>query len=60
MSNLERPDPPVDPGWCRLLSVRESFTEPQVFVCTICRYSEQSLMQIRCPNCQRLMVRVKQ
>ncbi len=50
------PDAP-DPAYQRLLSVREVYDQPQVFVCTVCRVSELVHVQPRCPRCLRLMVR---
>jgi len=46
-------------GISQLMRVRTYFDTLQTFVCSPCRYSEKSHIQVRCPNpaCQRLMVR---
>ena len=42
-------------GVSQLVSVRQFYETQQVFVCSPCRYSEFSHIQLRCPNCNRLM-----
>jgi uncharacterized paraquat-inducible protein A len=46
-----------NPAYQRLLSVREVYETPQVFVCTACRVSELVNVQPRCPRCLTLMTR---
>jgi hypothetical protein len=60
MKNIEHPDRAPDPSYCVLLSVRQAYDTPQLFVCRFCRLSEKSLVQIKCPRCLRMMTRVEE
>lgn len=48
-------------GVSQLLSIRQWFPEPVLWVCIHCKWSEFSHMQVRCPNgdCNRLMRRAQ-
>lgn len=56
MSDNVRRDPSAPRlGISQLVSTREYYDEPVLFVCVPCRYSEKAHIQIRCPMCLELM-----